>query len=379
MAAGRARISGRRQLARFTRLLEEVISANLEQRWSSEDASCALSRLRSSRRRFRAASGRPQIVCFGTNDDWRQNGIWAAMKEEADFELYEVPDESRYSRNEELERAIEGQRLLEFVDAKGRENVSTVFFAHSGRHIGSTTLDALRTRGIWTIAMSVDDKHQLSRPVDSTTGVPYQQSLARGVDLYWTSWNGALPYLSAMGANAWFAPPGANPDFHGPLELPRDLDIVFVGARYGIREGIVRYLRSLGFRVAAFGSGWPGGAISYTEMVKVFNRARVVLGASGVGATDRVQHLKGRDFEVPMCGAAYVTSYNPELSRAFQIGKEIVCYASLEQCAEETAMLLADPQRAEALRTEARRRSITEHTWGHRLRALWALFDTGVD
>ena len=73
------------------------------------------------------------------------------------------------------------------------------------------------------------------------------------------------------------------------------------------------------------------------------------LGVGGVGHLDEVQHLKGRDFEVPMCGAVYLTTYNPELCDWYQVGEEILCYGSFQNCAEILINLLSDSKKMEKI------------------------------
>ena len=102
------------------------------------------------------------------------------------------------------------------------------------------------------------------------------------------------------------------------------------------------------------------------------SRARLVLGMGGVGHTDKVKHLKGRDFEVPMCGAAYLTSFNPELADFFTVGSEILCYGSPQECADVARWGLARPARLIGIGAAARRRC-TEHTWDRRLEQMLRL------
>ncbi len=97
----------------------------------------------------------------------------------------------------------------------------------------------------------------------------------------------------------------------------------------------------------------------------------------GVGQTDQIKHLKGRDFEVPMSGAVYLTGFNPELADYFDIGREVLCYGSRADCAESLSWILARPQLAEDIRTRARRRALAEHTWERRLGALLSLLRHG--
>jgi spore maturation protein CgeB len=107
--------------------------------------------------------------------------------------------------------------------------------------------------------------------------------------------------------------------------------------------------------------------VPFPEMIELYSRAKVVLGVGGVGFTESIKHLKGRDFEVPMSGALYLTSFNPELADHFVIGKEILCYASWLDCAEVIRWVLEFPEWAEDVRRAGRRRCLADHTWDTRI------------
>ena len=83
-----------------------------------------------------------------------------------------------------------------------------------------------------------------------------------------------------------------------------------------------------------------------------------------------VQHLKGRDFEVPMCGAVYLTSYNPELSDWYDIGRDILCYSSSQDCLEILKWLLPDLDKQSKIRDNAQNRSRQQNTWECRIKKI---------
>ena len=130
---------------------------------------------------------------------------------------------------------------------------------------------------------------------------------------------------------------------------------------------------SQGFQVDAFGGGWPSGRVSFDETVNLFSRAKVVLGCGTVQHTDGVFHLKGRDFEVPMCGVVYLTTYCWELSLSYDIGREILCYSSLPECAEVLHHILRDPTRADAMRAAVLDGARARHTWERRIQDMFTL------
>jgi len=311
-----------------------------------------------------------RIAGFGTDDDWRRNGIWAACRRKTDFQLFEVPD-GTYPNcgNEDQEREAKKRNFLSFIkELNSRKPVNMALFSHSGRHISSELLEELNSMGILTVIMSVDDKHQFLYPLDKN-GLSHQLRVAGKANNYWTNWEGAIPIISSHGGNPWFAPPGADPNIFYPTGKSKELDIVFVGGCYGVRKELVNKLQRW-FRIEAYGDGWPHGTISYTEMIELYGKSKIVLGISGVGSSLTVQTLKGRDFEVPMSGAAYLTTYNSEYAKCFKIGEEVSCYGSIEDCVEEVNWLLKEPGRTEDIGMRGRERSVRDHTWDKRLNDL---------
>ncbi len=58
------------------------------------------------------------------------------------------------------------------------------------------------------------------------------------------------------GAHPIYCQEAANPTIYHPSPVERDLDIVFVGARYGERPAYIRRLVDAGINVRVFGPGW---------------------------------------------------------------------------------------------------------------------------
>lgn len=317
-----------------------------------------------------------RVAGFGTNDDWRKNGIWASFQRLTDFHLFEIPNDNYLgNNNEEVQRLLKERDFVNFIDKNGPFHIA--FFTHSGRHISTNLLQKLKDRGIFIVIMSVDDKHQFISPCD-INGTPHQIRISALADLYWTNWPLAVNLVNSLGGRGWFSPPGADPEIYKPNYCQKDIDIVFVGLKYGERSRIIKTLQQY-FRVEAFGKGWKNGPVTFNEMLKLYSRAKIVLGIGGVSSTLGVQTLKGRDFEVPMCGATYLTSFNPELAEFFTIGQEIVCWSSIENCIEVISSLLYDPRRCEIIGVSARQRSVREHTWDIRVKKILNLFKQQMD
>ncbi|MHB1568009.1 MAG: CgeB family protein [Solirubrobacteraceae bacterium] len=68
--------------------------------------------------------------------------------------------------------------------------------------------------------------------------------------------------------------------FHPVEEAEPLYDVAFVGMVHGERQPLIDAVRRAGIDVRAWGSGWPSGRLSVSEMVQVFNRARINLNLS---------------------------------------------------------------------------------------------------
>jgi hypothetical protein len=242
----------------------------------------------------------------------------------------------------------------------------------SGWMIDGSTLKAIRDEGVSVINYSWDDTAGFyGEKIDGNWSGP--AALASVVDLTLTSSRNSCLKYQAEGGLALFWPEAANPEIHKPFVVPFEYDVSFVGGCYGYRPLLIEFLRKHGVKVATFGPGWDGGMLSAEEMIKLYSRSRINLGFGGIGHMVKVQHLKGRDFEVPMSGGLYLTSYNAELEECYEIGKEIVCYKDKWDCLGKIRYLLNHPEEADVIRKAGWQRALRDHTWEQRLEQLFRL------
>lgn len=77
-------------------------------------------------------------------------------------------------------------------------------------------------------------------------------------------------------------------------------------------------------------------------------------------------------FEIAACGRTSINLWSPDVASCYDEGE--VCFVrSLEEAESRARDLLREPDRALSLGKRARLRTAREHTWEHRLSALWAL------
>jgi spore maturation protein CgeB len=260
----------------------------------------------------------------------------------------------------------EGNRkiLQSFHDSHMRQPIDVVVGYMTDYDTIPETILEIKRSGAIVVNMCFDDKLYYSGSHKGCSlGV---KALAPVVDLNLTNSPESVVKYTASRGLAMFWPEAAHPDVHKPHDLPFEFDVSFVGKKYGPRPGFVMALKKEGIPVACFGPGWDSGPLSGEGMVKLYSRSRINLGFAGVGHSQRLMCLKGRDFEVPMSGGLYLTQANPELSMVYEAGREIVTYEHVDDCARKIEWLLANPGEAAGIRKSGRRRALSDHTWGKR-------------
>jgi SAM-dependent methyltransferase len=270
-----------------------------------------------------------------------------------------------------LKQKMNLELLNRFYQAHLQKPFDLFFGYLSGRLIFPGFIRTISRLGIPSLNICLDDRAKFFGELEPT-GYSGMVDIAAAFSLCWTTDKSALEHYAAVNANVVYLPPAANPDIFRPLDLPKTMDVVFVGQNYGQRARIIAQLQKQGIAVQTFGSGWQKGAVPMSEMIRLFSQSRIVLGINLVADSADLISLKGRDFEVPMCGALYLTQANPDLADFFEIGKEIVCYDSLPDLVDKIRYYLSRPQAAEEIRQSALIRSRKEHTWAHRFQTAFA-------
>jgi len=220
-----------------------------------------------------------------------------------------------------------------------------------------------------------------------------------------------LPDYEAIGARPLYCQEAANPVVYKPRDVPRDLDVTFVGQCYGDRAENVKYLVEAGIDIRVWGPRWEfhrqpapsanplrrtlgkikravippndsgivlpsgivGGVLTDEEMITVFSRSKINLGFSSCGEThreeERILQIRLRDFEVPMSGGFYLVEYMEELEEFFEIDREIACYRSRGELVDKIRFYLKNDAAREAIRRAGHERARRDHTWERRFKA----------
>jgi spore maturation protein CgeB len=273
-------------------------------------------------------------------------------------------------------RKVNSRMLLEQVERESSVRKLDVLMGQMwANYISPEALRTIQAWGIATINVSMDD--MLPEHWRTVRGVELGSiGLRSGLDLVLTTTRESCLWYAVRHCPAIYWPLASDPShFPGDPEGVRDLDIVFVGSRYGIRDRIVGALAGAGLKVDAFGPGWANGPVSADETTRLFARAKIVLGVGTVGHTDDVYTIKLRDFDAPMSGALYLTHRNPELLQLFREGDEIVCYDSPDEAVAQAHRLLADSGLRVRVAKAGSSRARRDHTWEGRFANLFRALD----
>jgi len=253
--------------------------------------------------------------------------------------------------------------LLQFVkDVHAEEPIDVLVCYVAGWRFAPETIEAIGELGIFTCNFYWDDKLWFRGDM---AGGRWRgpAALASAFDVNLTNAESSCIKYLVEGGLALFWPEGANPDFHRVYDIPFEYDVTFIGQKYGYRPVFINYLRKKGIKIATFGPGWDNGELPAEGMVELYSKSRINLGFGWISDSRKTQCLKGRDFEVPMSGGLYLTTYSSELECCYEIGKEIVCYRDKQDCAGKIKYLLDHPEEAESIRKAGAQRALREHSW----------------
>ena len=253
------------------------------------------------------------------------------------------------------------------------DSTDAIFTYLSGEQVSPDTMKAIRSFGVPTVNLCLNDKEFFVGKVRNgqASGM---RDICRHFDLCWTSTEDALKKYCVEGALPIYLPEGANPDIHRPYQREeQSIDVSFVGQCYGNRPLIIERLRKQGFQVEAFGKGWPSGPLSAEDMIRMYSRSRINLGFGGVDGHDDTYCLKGRDFEIPMSGGFYMTEYNHEIERVYDLGREIVTYSDLDDLIAKVRYFLSNPEEREQIRLRGFEKARREHSWETRFEKIFSL------
>lgn len=205
---------------------------------------------------------------------------------------------------------------------------------------------------------------------------------------------------------------GANPHLYFPQDQtlnPGNLNVTFVGQKYGKRGQYIKQIQNAGFPVEAFGGGWTGGRVSHQRMLEIFSFSKINLNfaetyyygfsswikraaklfiAKEMGQYKFTGHhfvdnwrsmkgtqkkcIKGRVFEVPAAGGFMLTAKSDDdISEYYVPGKEIEVFESAPELMEKIKYYLSHEQERQAIAKAGFERTMRDHTYNKRFEEMF--------
>jgi hypothetical protein len=277
--------------------------------------------------------------------------------------------DARSDRPSAVVRAIE-----RFTPGDGIEPDAILFYSR-GALLSGAAFDALRRR--WKaplIGMNLDDKAQFFDYNLWGDGNDNYQRWARFFDLNLTSSILAEQWYRKLDLPVLHCPMGfcRRPENEQPpTSSSYKYTFSFVGSRRLEREQLVAAIRKAGLPLTLFGNGWPASTWAENP-TRTYRESQLNLGFNSWSAASRGTNPKARDFECPGAGACYLTSFNWELAQFYDVGREILCWASFDELIEIYSFYAPRPEDCLRIAQAAHRRSANEHAWEHRFRRVFS-------
>ena len=267
-----------------------------------------------------------------------------------------------------LSRETGREWLYDILEAQVRTYKPDVLYCMATEAIGSDFLD--RVRGSYRLAIgqhaSPLPKHDISE-----------------YDLILSSLPNQVEYFQRQGMKSVFFRLGFEPRIltRFPVDRKR-FDTVFVGGlsahhqvgtqileslcqRYDVKVwgyGIENLGKDSQIRKVYMGPAWG------SEMYQILSDANIVFNRHIDVAEDYANNM--RLFEATGVGTFLVTDWKENLAELFEPDKEVVAYRSPEECVELIQHYLDHDEDREAIARAGQKRTLSEHTWHHRMQEL---------
>ena len=292
-------------------------------------------------------------------------------------------------------------------DAIISEKPDVCFFdSGMGESFNKRTLAEIKERSsALTVYICADDSWNFDH--ESKHFAPYFSWVA-------TSYSDAVKRYHTLGCTQvilWAGPGGANTNFLKTLNIPKDIDVSFLGTCGPPRAKTIRDLRMAGINVVARGNGWPGGGVPLEKWNNIISRSKISLclnqasfyvswrsiarfffrkahlGERGLPVKldmrnfrdnirtwwqKRIPNVKTRHFEIPALRTMQITQHADNLEEYYVPGKEIVLYTTTKDLIDKIRYYLSHPEEREAIAERGYERTLRDHTRDKRLYELFS-------
>lgn len=304
---------------------------------------------------------------------WEQNDLVPELARIADTRTLDLRPLLKKRRPNQAEHEVVTQAVKDFAATQPPFSPDVILFYARPNLLSEEVFDALRhTWKCPLFGMNLDDKMQFFPYGIFAAGDDNYRQWARKFDLNITNCLAATDWYHTCGCPCLYSPSGVHltPDLTMPASADFKYDFSFLGSKKPERVVVIGELKRAGLKINLFGAGWPNSQWVDNPNA-VFRSTQINLGIGFASPSLTLTTVKGRDFECPGVGACYLTTYNWELAFHYELGKEVLCYRSLEELIEIYAYYHKRPEECLKIAQAAWRRSVAEHTWEKRFRKIF--------
>lgn len=274
----------------------------------------------------------------------------------------------RYNYIERLQQIGRGKMNQEILEIAHQQNPDFIFFITYQSQISRKTLRKLHEQGLKVVGWFSDDHWRFNR---------YSKKMAKHLFCSITTDVKAISKYKDNNLRVVKSQWASNPKYYRPVQGKEKYDVTFVGQKYGIRLNVINNLLKNNIPIQVFGRGW-GKYIIFDEIVYIFSNSKINLNISSSYKNKRIKQIKGRVFEVLMCGGFLLTDYVDGLEDYFKIGEEIVCYETQEDLVEKIMYYLKNEKERQRIAMNGYQACRQRHTWGHRFTDIFMALDDMV-
>lgn len=191
--------------------------------------------------------------------------------------------------------------------------------------------------------------------------------------------------LRAAGHEVTWVPGGFDTSVSVSPRVTRE--VVFIGARYPNRERLLQHLNAAGVPVRAYGRDWSGHPLDRLRTWRLgtpgvpaardVSRAHAYGLMAGAAASLNVHHNQDgftmRTFETPGVGGFPLLD-RADVSAFYEPGTEVAVFGSPDEAVDLAQRAAVDRVWADGVRARGQARTLAEHTFVHRARALESLW-----
>jgi spore maturation protein CgeB len=190
----------------------------------------------------------------------------------------------------------------------------------------------------------------------------------------------AVEKLRRVGCNAQLLFEAMNPAWHKPLAAQSKESVAVAGNWYGYRQALVLRLMRSGVSVRLFGSKLPRWAFSDLRGIHpetyLVQEAKSRAFGEALACLNSMQFSEGdsincRAFEIAGAGGLQLIEHRPSIAECFEPGRELLVFRTFEELLEHIEWARRSPREALQIRSAGAKRAVAEHTYEHRLRAMF--------